>query len=44
MCPLADALIMGTLTPARLLRVDDRIGQPKSGFRADLVHLTADLR
>jgi N-acetylglucosamine-6-phosphate deacetylase len=38
--PLADALMMATLTPARLLRVDDRIGQLKPGFRADVVHLT----
>jgi N-acetylglucosamine-6-phosphate deacetylase len=42
--PLADALVMATLTPARLLRVDDRIGQLKPGLRADLVHLTDDLR
>ena len=41
--PLADALMMATLTPARLLRVDDRIGQLKPGLRADLVHLTDDL-
>ena len=40
---LADALTMATLTPARLLRVDDRIGQLKPGLRADLVHLTDDL-
>jgi N-acetylglucosamine-6-phosphate deacetylase len=42
--PLADALTMATLTPARLLRVDDRIGQLKPGHRADLVHLTDDLQ
>ena len=42
--PLADALMMATLTPARLLRVDDRIGQLKPGYRADLVHLTDDLQ
>jgi N-acetylglucosamine-6-phosphate deacetylase len=42
--PLADALMMATLTPARLLRVDDRIGQLKPGHRADLVHLSADLQ
>lgn len=42
--PLADALTMATLIPARLLRVDDRIGRLKPGFRADLVHLTDDLR
>jgi N-acetylglucosamine-6-phosphate deacetylase len=42
--PLADALMMATLTPARLLRVDDRIGRLKAGFRADLVHLTDDLQ
>jgi N-acetylglucosamine-6-phosphate deacetylase len=42
--PLADALTMATLTPARLIGVDDRIGRLKSGLRADLVHLTDDLR
>jgi N-acetylglucosamine-6-phosphate deacetylase len=42
--PLADALTMATLTPARLLRVDDQIGQLKPGHRADLVHLTDDLK
>jgi N-acetylglucosamine-6-phosphate deacetylase len=42
--PLADALMMATLTPARLLRVDDHIGRLKPGFRADLVHLTDDLQ
>ena len=41
--PLADALMMATLTPARLLRVDDRIGRLARGYRADLVHLTEDL-
>jgi N-acetylglucosamine-6-phosphate deacetylase len=42
--PLADTLMMATLTPARLLCVDDRIGQLKPGHRADLVHLTDDLQ
>jgi N-acetylglucosamine-6-phosphate deacetylase len=42
--PLADALMMATLTPARLLRLDDQIGQLKPGHRADLVHLTDDLQ
>jgi len=42
--PLADALMMATLTPARLLRVDDRIGRLKPGCQADLVHLTDDLQ
>jgi N-acetylglucosamine-6-phosphate deacetylase len=42
--PLADALMMATLTPARLLRVEDRIGRLKPGHRADLVHLTDDLQ
>ncbi len=42
--PLADALMMATLTPARLLRVDDRIGRLKPGHRADLVHLTDALQ
>jgi|HubBroStandDraft_2_1064218.scaffolds.fasta_scaffold17258_1 N-acetylglucosamine-6-phosphate deacetylase len=41
--PLADALMTATLTPARLLRVDDRIGQLKPGHRADLVHLSDNL-
>ena len=41
--PLADALMMATLTPARLLRVDNQIGRLAPGFRADLVHLTDDL-
>jgi N-acetylglucosamine-6-phosphate deacetylase len=40
---LADALKMATLTPARLLRIDDRIGRLKPGFRADLVHIGDDL-
>jgi N-acetylglucosamine-6-phosphate deacetylase len=42
--PLADALMMATLTPARLLRVDDQIGRLRPGYRADLVHLTDDLQ
>ncbi len=42
--PLADALTMATLTPARLLRVDDRIGRLKVGHRADLVHLSDGLQ
>jgi N-acetylglucosamine-6-phosphate deacetylase len=36
--------MMATLTPARLLRVDDRIGQLRPGHRADLVHLTDALQ
>jgi N-acetylglucosamine-6-phosphate deacetylase len=40
---LADALKMATLTPARLLRVDDRIGRLRPGLRADLVHIGDDL-
>ena len=40
---LADALKMATLTPARLLRVDHRLGRLKPGFAADLVHLADDL-
>ncbi len=38
--PLADALMMATLTPARLLGLDDRVGRIAPGRRADLVHLT----
>jgi N-acetylglucosamine-6-phosphate deacetylase len=36
--------MMATLTPARLLRADDRIGRLKPGHRANLVHLTDDLQ
>jgi len=39
--PLADALTMATLTPARLLGLEDR-GRLAPGCRADLVHLTAE--
>ena len=42
--PLADALTMATLTPARLLGVSDRIGRLAPGLRADLVHLTDELQ
>jgi N-acetylglucosamine-6-phosphate deacetylase len=42
--PLAEALTMATLTPARLLGVDDRIGRLASAHRADLVHLTDELQ
>jgi len=38
--PLADALTMATLTPARMLGVDDRVGRLAPGRHADLVHLT----
>ena len=38
--PLAEALTMATLTPARLLGLDDRIGRLAPNFSADLVHLT----
>jgi N-acetylglucosamine-6-phosphate deacetylase len=41
--PLADALRMATSTPARLLRLDQRIGRLAPGLRADLVHLSDDL-
>jgi N-acetylglucosamine-6-phosphate deacetylase len=37
--PLAEALQMATLTPARLLRLEDSIGRLRSGHRADLLHL-----
>ena len=42
--PLVEALMMATLTPARLLGVSDRIGRIAPGLRADLVHLTDDLQ
>ncbi len=38
--PLAHALTMATLTPARLLGLEDRIGRLAPGRHADLVHLT----
>jgi N-acetylglucosamine-6-phosphate deacetylase len=41
--PLDDALRMATSTPARLLRLDGRIGRLAPGLRADLVHLSDDL-
>ena len=41
--PLADALRMATSTPARLLKLDGRLGRLAPGLRADLVHLSDDL-
>jgi N-acetylglucosamine-6-phosphate deacetylase len=41
--PLADALRMATSTPARLLRLEARIGALAPGLRADLIHLTEGL-
>jgi N-acetylglucosamine-6-phosphate deacetylase len=41
--PLSDALTMATLTPARLIGVNDEIGRLAPGRRADLVHLTDTL-
>ncbi len=38
--PIADGLRMATLTPSRLIGLDDRIGRLAPGFRADLVHLS----
>ncbi len=38
--PLASVLTMATLTPARLLGLDGRIGRLAEGFAADLVHLS----
>jgi N-acetylglucosamine-6-phosphate deacetylase len=40
---VAAALEMATLTPARLLRIDDSHGRLQAGARADLVHLSDDL-
>jgi len=40
---LATVLKMMTLTPARLLNMDDRIGRLEAGCRADCVHLDDDL-
>jgi N-acetylglucosamine-6-phosphate deacetylase len=41
--PLAAALTMAALTPARLLGLDDRIGRLAPGYSADLLHLTEAL-
>jgi N-acetylglucosamine-6-phosphate deacetylase len=41
--PLSDALTMATLTPARLIGLNDEIGRLAPGRRADLVHLTDTL-
>ncbi len=41
--PAAEALTMATLTPARLLGLDSRIGRLAPGCAADLVHLTDTL-
>ena len=41
--PLADALGMATSTPARLLRLDNRVGRLAPGRRADLIHFSDDL-
>jgi imidazolonepropionase-like amidohydrolase len=38
----ADAIVAGTLTPARILGRDDRLGTVEPGKRADLVLLGAD--
>jgi N-acetylglucosamine-6-phosphate deacetylase len=38
--PLAHALTMATLTPARMIGVEDRVGRLAPGCHADLVHLT----
>jgi len=40
---LGSALKMTTLVPARLLKLDDRIGRLGVGWRADCVHLGDDL-
>lgn len=40
---LATTLKMMTLTPARLLNMDDRIGRLEAGCRADCVHLDDEL-
>jgi N-acetylglucosamine-6-phosphate deacetylase len=40
---LATVLKMMTLTPARLLNMDDRIGRLEAGCRADCVHLDDEL-
>lgn len=37
---LADALTMATLTPARMLGVDSRLGRLQTGYQADVIHVT----
>ena len=41
--PLADALMMATSTPARLLGLESRVGTLSPGAEAQLVHLSDDL-
>ncbi len=41
--PLAEALQMATLTPARMLKIEDRLGRIRAGAAADLIHLRGDL-
>jgi N-acetylglucosamine-6-phosphate deacetylase len=41
---LADALRMASLTPARFLKLDDRLGRIAPGYLASLVHLSDDLQ
>ena len=40
--PLKDALVMLTATPARSVRVNERKGQLKPGFDADVILLDRD--
>lgn len=42
--PIADALMMGSLNPARFLGLQDRLGRIAPGFLASLVHLGDDLQ
>ena len=41
--PLADILIMATLTPARMIGVESKFGQIKPGYSASFVHLDTNL-
>ena len=41
--PLDDALRSASLTPARFLGLEDRLGNLKAGARADIVALTSEL-
>jgi N-acetylglucosamine-6-phosphate deacetylase len=41
---LEDALCMASLTPARFLKLDDRLGRIAPGYLASLVHLSDELK
>ena len=42
--PLAESLRMAALYPAQFMKLDKHVGRIAAGYRADLVHFTADYR